>query len=283
VSFDTDGGDGSTNLQNVCAGGVVGGSRPATVRTFTGYDCTTPAPLVILLHDYGSTGALAEAYFDFNSQADALGFLYVHPDGTKDSTGNEFWNATDACCNVDGSTVDDSTYLLDLISQIRDQFNVDKTRIYVFGYGNGGFMAYRMACDHGTVVTAVADLGGAMWDEVSKCALKAPVGALEVHGTNDATFLYDGGTDLAAYPSAPSTAAEWVTEDHCTSAASDAGANLDLDTSLAGAETTVTNWGPCPSSTSIALWTIQGGTHTPSLSTSFAPSVLGFLLAQKKL
>ena len=263
----------------------MGGSRPATVRTFTGYDCaTTPAPLVILLHDYASSGTLAEGYFNFDAQADTLGFLYVHPDGTKDSAGNEFWNATDACCNVNGSTVDDSTYLLDLISQIRDQFNVDKTRIYVVGYGNGGFMAYRMACDHGLQITAIADLGGAMWANLWKCDLKAPVGAVEIHGTDDTTFDYDGGTNLGAtYPSAPTTATDWVTEDHCTNAPSDAGVNLDLDTSIPGAETTVTNWGLCPGATNIALWSIVGGSHTPELSSTFAPSVLAFLLAQTKL
>ena len=36
--------------------------------------------------------------------------MYAHPDGTIDSLGNHFWNATDACCNVNGSSVDDSTF-----------------------------------------------------------------------------------------------------------------------------------------------------------------------------
>jgi polyhydroxybutyrate depolymerase len=238
---------------------------------------------VILLHDYASSGALAEAYFDFAAQADALGFLYVTPEGTKDSSGNEFWNATDACCNANGSSVDDSSYVDGLIVQIRTRYNVDRTRIYVVGYGNGGFMAYRLACDHGLDITAIADLGGATWATASKCDLKAPVGALEIHGTDDATFGYDGGTNLGAvYPSAPATIAEWVTVDRCTNADSDAGANLDLDSTLAGAETTVTNWGLCPGATNIALWSIQGGTHAPSFTTTFAPSVLGFLLGQTK-
>jgi polyhydroxybutyrate depolymerase len=238
---------------------------------------------VILLHDYASSGAAAEAYFQLAAQADSLGFLYAHPDGVKDSAGNEFWNATNACCDDGGVATDDSSYLDNLIIQIRSQYNVDRKRVYVLGYGNGGFMAYRLACDHSIDVTAIADLGGATWADASKCVLKAPMSALEIHGTADETFAYDGGTSLGnPYPSAPATIAEWVALDRCTGTAGDAGASLDLDSTLAGTETTVTNWNPCPGETSMALWTIAGGSHTPTFSATFAPSVLGFLLAKAK-
>lgn len=277
-------GDGGTGSPvNVCAGGEVGGTRPVQVRTFASYDCKTPAPLVILLHDYGSSGALAEAYFGLAAQADTLGFLYAHPDGTKDSAGNEFWNATDACCNIDGSAVDDSTYLSNLLYEIRTQYNVDPKRVYLFGAGNGGFLAYRAACDHALQITAVADLGGATWADSSKCALKAPMSALEIHGTGDATFLYDGGTNLGnAYPSASATVAEWVKVGRCSVTTSTPGTNLDLDSTIAGAETTVMQWPGCPGGTSMELWSIQGGAHAPTLSATFTSSVLGFLLAHRK-
>ena len=277
-------GTGSDAGGGVCAGGVVGGSRPVQVRTSTGYASNTPSPLVILLHDYGSSGAEAEAYLNLAAQADALGFLYAHPDGTKDSQSNEFWNATDACCNIDGSAVDDSAYLDELLLQVHVQYNTDERRVYVVGYGNGGFMAYRLACDHSRDVTAVADLGGATWADSSKCPTSGPMSVLEIHGTLDGTFAYDGGTNLGvAYPSAMATASDWVKLDHCPDAsAAPPGAGLDLLDDDAGTDTTVTRWPGCRFGTDIVLWSILGGTHRPPLAPSFAPTLLQVLLSHVK-
>jgi polyhydroxybutyrate depolymerase len=273
---------------DVCSGGSVGGARPATVRTFTGYDCHTAAPLVVLLHDYGSTGAAVDAYFGFSQVADALGFLYVHPDGTKDSSGNQFWNATDACCNFNGATVDDSTYLFDLIEEIGSHYAVDSKRIFVAGYGNGGFMAYRLACDHGIQIAAIADLGGAMWSDSTKCGLQAPTAALEIHGTGDGTYAYDGGTtSLGAYPSAPGTASEWFAVDRCKDASAEVAPSIALlvDSGLtddAGMDTTVMRWPVCPGRSEVDLWSMQGAGHQPALAPSFASTVLAFLFAHAK-
>jgi polyhydroxybutyrate depolymerase len=266
----------------MCKGGVVGGPRPVDVHVPASYDCKTPVPLVILLHDYASSGAAAETYLDLAAASDARGFLYAHPDGTKDSKGNAFWNATDACCDADGTGVDDSGYLSSLIWDIRAQFNVDPKRVYLIGYENGGFMAYRTACDHATQIAGVASLGGATWADSTQCVLKAPVSVLEIHGTADADIAYAGGThDGHAYPSADTTMADWAKLDKCNGPLDTTAPPLDLDTSLPGAETTVTSYA-CVLGSSVELWKIQGGTHAPQLSTTFTSSVLDFLMAHPK-
>src|SRR5689334_3038878 len=76
-----------------------GGSRPVSVRVPASYDAKTPAPLLLMLHGYGSGGAFTDVYLKMTSIADAHGFFYVAPDGTRDSQGRQFWNATDACCD----------------------------------------------------------------------------------------------------------------------------------------------------------------------------------------
>src|SRR5438128_99973 len=76
-----------------------GGDRPATLRVPAGYDPSRPAPLVLNLHGYSDTSAGQQAYFRLDTIADAEGFFLIAPDGTVDSLGNQFWNATDACCN----------------------------------------------------------------------------------------------------------------------------------------------------------------------------------------
>ena len=66
------------------------------------YDPDKRMPLVVLLHGYGGSGGIQEAYFRLAPLAEELGFLYAYPDGEVDLDGNRFWNATEACCAFGG-------------------------------------------------------------------------------------------------------------------------------------------------------------------------------------
>src|SRR5262249_58061833 len=101
----------------------IGGDRPVTVHVPPGSNPNTPMPLVMLLHGYSASGDLQESYMMFTPIADAKGFLYVHPDGTKDAMGLQFWNATNACCDFGSPKIDDSTYLETVIQEIEQRYN----------------------------------------------------------------------------------------------------------------------------------------------------------------
>jgi polyhydroxybutyrate depolymerase len=254
------------------------GGRPVTVHVPGSYDPARPAPLVILLHGYTSDGAEQESYFRITPESDRLGFVYAYPDGTVDDRGNRFWNATDACCAFSGSRPDDSRYLSELISTMRDKYRSD--RVYLIGHSNGGFMAFRMACDHADQVTAIASLNGATWNDSAQCRPSQPVGVLAIHSSADETIAFTGGNNggSGVYPSAADTVARWRDYNRCTDAGRDAAA-LDLDTSLPAAETSVRTYG-CADGSAVQAWTIDGGTHIPSLGPAFASAVTGFLLTQ---
>ena len=104
-----------------------GGSRPVKLYVPSGYT-GAPVPLVILLHGYSSSGAEEDLYLGLRAVAESKTTLYAHPDGTTDPSGNEFWNATNACCNFYGSGVDDSTYLESLVAEIGTRYTVDLKR-----------------------------------------------------------------------------------------------------------------------------------------------------------
>jgi polyhydroxybutyrate depolymerase len=229
------------------------------------------------------TGDTEEAYLGLTALADSRGFLYAHPDGTTDAFGLQFWNATDACCDLMGTGVDDSTYLSGVIAQISAVYSVDPKRVFLIGHSNGGFMSYRMACDHADQIAALVSLAGAMWGDVARCTAKSPVSVLEVHGTADDMITYDGGNILGhAYPSAPTTVSDWVTLDGCTPTPDTSAAMLDLEVTLAGPDTTVTKYGGCKSGGHAELWTIKGGGHIPTLTPDFASGAIDFLLAHPK-
>ncbi|MDG2162768.1 MAG: hypothetical protein P8M31_04925, partial [Gammaproteobacteria bacterium] len=87
------------------------GELPITVPA--GYSSENPAPLIVLLHGYTSSGAMQDSYMGFSKLADQYGFLLVAPDGNREPGGDEnrFWNASDACCDFFSTEVDDSAYV----------------------------------------------------------------------------------------------------------------------------------------------------------------------------
>jgi polyhydroxybutyrate depolymerase len=141
-----------------------------------------------------------------------------------------------------------------------------------------------MACDHADQIAAIVSLAGAMFDDVSRCAPKEPVAVLEVHGTADTIIPYAGGMIQGhAFPGATTTVSDWATIDGCDAMADTSAPPLDLESALAGAETTVTSYAAgCKPGGHAELWTIQGASHIPTFSPTFASGAIDFLLAHAK-
>lgn len=256
--------------------------RPFDVQVPAGYDSNVPAPLVVLLHGYGWRGKQLSDFTGLTNAASRRGLLLVAPDGTVDPTGAPFWNATDACCDLFSSGVDDDAYLMSIVGSVQKTYSVDAKRIYFMGHSNGGFMSYRMACNHSDRVAAIASLAGAMPIDQAKCPATNPVSVLQIHGTNDERILYNGGVAAYQYPGATTSVGRWVQTNQCNTNPATSTAVLDLDSSLAGNETNTSVWSSCKGGSEVALWTMINGTHTPNISSGFIDSVLDFLLAHPK-
>ncbi len=248
------------------------------------YDESTPAPLIILLHGYTSSGAGQDAYFQVSPLADDYGFLFVAPDGMKEAGGqeNRFWNASDACCHFFGGEVDDSGYIRSIIDQMKDQYNVDENRVYLIGHSNGGFMSFRMAYEHSDAIAAIASLAGANHNEM-RDAPPNPVHVLQIHGTIDETIQFQGGEIQGnRYPGALASVRRWASYNGCSQ--SGVGRELrDLEASLPGHESGVLKFEVgCKPGGSAELWTIASGTHVPVISDTFSAQVVEWLLAHPK-
>ena len=246
------------------------------------YSKNSSIPLVVLLHGYGSTGAQQESYMKFESVAEKNKFILVYPDGTIDSVGRRFWNATDACCSF-FSPEDDDAYLLSILKDMESNYSIDPKRIYFAGHSNGGFMSYRMACRHPDRIAAIASLAGASFFKPTDCGATNSVSVLQVHGTKDETIFYDGGQILGnSYPSAFASASQWATVNQCTQNAVTRSTKLDLEGNIAGDETSIKAWTNCQNSSEVELWTMENGTHIPTLSSTFANKIWEFFAAHPK-
>jgi polyhydroxybutyrate depolymerase len=265
--------------------------RSANLYVPSSYDGHTPLPLVILLHGYGRTGIVEENYFQFGPLAETRGFLYCFPDGTTDLWGRQFWEGTDACCDFGNAGVDDTSYLRALIKEIGGQFAVDQKRIYLIGHSDGGFMAYRMACQSAELIAGIASLAGTTFLDPGVCQPTQPVSILHIQGTADQSIFYAGGAltiaegfpaNLPQFPGALENIQLWAGYDGASSPVTDPAPTMDLTLDVPGLDTVVTRYKTAPPGGAVELWTINGGNHAPTLSPQFSPLVIDWLLAHPK-
>ena len=258
------------------------GAVPLTVPS--SYAGDVAAPLIVLLHTYGNTGAGQDEYMGLSGLAERYGFIMVAPDGTPSTGAGEarFWNASSACCNWEGAELDDVGYISSLIDGVKTKYRIDDKRVFILGHSNGAFMAHRLAYERSADIAAVVSLAGA--DEVGeRPAPPHPVHVLQIHGTGDTAISYNGGEiQGSVYPSARQSVANWASRNGCAADGVDAGM-LDLDGSLEGMESTVTRYASgCKAGGSAELWTIAEGAHLPALSEHFTPLVVEWLLGHPK-
>jgi len=259
-------------------------ARPYDHKVPSSYDAKKPAPLIVLLHGFGADGLTQDLVFGFSQLVDQFGFLYAYPDGTLNSTGKRFWNATEVCCDLEGTGVDDVAYIDAIIDDMSKQYNVDSKRIFVIGHSNGGFMSLRYACDRANRVAAIMSLAGAAYKDTNKCKPSEPVAVLQVHGDMDSAVPYAGAMmGGLAIPSAPETVAGWASKNGCQSMTDTSSPPIDLEANLAGAETTVARHLGCQPGGAAELWTIVGGSHVPAFRRpTWGEAVVGFLYAHAK-
>lgn len=253
--------------------------------TPSGIDPDASLPLVVSLHGYTSSGAEHENYFDLRNHVDDRRFILCVPDGSQDSQGERFWNATEVCCDFEFQRPDDSGYLRGLIEDIMDAYPVDAGSIHAVGHSNGGFMAYRTACDHADLIASVASLAGATFNNPSDCRPERPVHVLQIHGTQDDVIRYDGGCFVPfflCYPSALASIEIWADYNGCRGTVTDIG-SLDLVSNIGGAETTrlaITQ--ECDVEGETELWSIAGGNHGPNFNGNFSAELVDWLLDHRR-
>lgn len=146
-----------------------------------------------------------------------------------------------------------------LLDKLSSEYAVDTARIYVAGYSDGGFMAFRLGCEMSRRFAAVASIAAEMPKAMKDwCAPSQAISLLMMNGTADPVVPYYGGSGHAgSYPtmSAEDSAKQWVKYDSCSA--------KPEHTKIAprekgGMETNVYKFGDCQAGTEVQRYSIEG-------------------------
>jgi polyhydroxybutyrate depolymerase len=129
------------------------------------------------------------------AEAVARRFTVVSPQGIGWS-----WNAGSCCGPARVRKVDDVAFLDTVIDDIITRDGVDPRRVFVAGFSNGGFMAYRYACETRHPIAGIAVINGDLG--VDTCRPKHAIDALVIHQTGDEVVPY-AGTSHSRIPTSP--------------------------------------------------------------------------------
>ena len=177
------------------------------------YDGANSVPLVLNLHGYSSNAGQQMIYSKFYEIADIEGFILIHPEGTINNLGEQFWNIADF------SEIDDVGFLSALIDTVSGEYNINTNRVYAMGMSNGGFMSYQLACELSDKIAAIASVTGSMLaDQIMSCSPNRPVPVMQIHGTADQIVLYEG-EPLSGIVSIDDVVSYWVSFNNCYSEA----------------------------------------------------------------
>ena len=257
-----------------------------------GYDPELEWPVVVAYHGGGGTreaGARTHCPDGDRSDPGCLhalgmqeGFFVVYPDGTAPGAGGRFrtWNAggsgeltcvVGTACDRD---VDDVDYTSDLLDVLESHYTVND-RAIVVGLSNGAAMAHRAGCDLSERVGVVVAAGGT--NQQPGCVPDQPVSVLQIHGTADPCWPYEGGElggclgGTALISGVTETMNGWVEVQHCASPSE----SLLPDTADDGVTSEVMRWEGCDGGVVIELVTVVGGGHVWPMGYSVAPRVVG--------
>ena len=177
---------------------IVSGGNERSFRVNLPSDTNDPIPLMIILHGLGETSA---AWYGVASYTTNQGFATVRPESgtflSNSGTGNvKLWNAI-----LDTTRFDDVLFISDVIDYMLTNYDfIDHDRIYVLGSSNGGYMAYRLACDLAYRITSFTSVIGNMYldDDGLDCLDQdRDIPILHIHGTEDPiNSYYPGGNGV---------------------------------------------------------------------------------------
>lgn len=234
-----------------------------TYEVYVPESYVAPAPLLLVLHGAGGTGARSQGWLGLDELADEYGFIVAYPDGLANN-----WDFGNGLPTRTGTPyrVDDVGFLVWLVDKISQDYPIDRERVFAAGMSNGALMTYRLACAAPETFAAIAAVAAPVYvPAVAGCA-DTPVSVLYIHGTEDRILPWDRVLTRSGQVfglSAFDTFAYWSRHNRCSQDPADLQAEELPDTNRNDGSTVrhlaLTE---CEAGTEVHFYGIEGGGHT---------------------
>jgi polyhydroxybutyrate depolymerase len=203
-----------------------------TYRLFlpAGLDATKATPLIVALTGCPSAGDDMAAGTQLDDVATSKGFVIVYPDPV-----GGCWN-TGTCCG----NAHDTKFIGQLVDKLTAEIRVDNARIFAAGFSAGAIMTYTLACAFSDRFAAIVSDAGR--EDGQTCLPARPVSVFEIHGTEDASVLYNDGSAAVQ---------RWVGLDGCPA----------TPTLTVNGITKTSLWNGCRANTVVRFDTVVAGHH----------------------
>ncbi|MEO7083633.1 MAG: PHB depolymerase family esterase [Gemmatimonadaceae bacterium] len=215
-------------------------------------------PLMIVLHGSSGSGEDIRATTNMDSVSEANRTIVAYPNAVGGAGGlfPTDWNAGTCCGAAAREGIDDVGFIKAVIAEISAKMPIDKNRLFVAGFSDGGRMAYRLACELSTQIAAIGVVSGSL--KVDDCAPAKSVAIVAIHGTDDPVVPFDDDADTQPSTTMsdmaetmPPSVQFWISANGCSQgSASSFTDRVDL-----------TAFRPC-SGSDIAFYAINGGVHS---------------------
>ena len=235
-------------------------AQERSYELFVPNDLSQPAPLLIVLHGAGGSGARIQRWLGLDALAESAGMIVVYPDGLEHA-----WDFGGGIPTADGRIeVDDVGFLVGLVDDLADQYAIDRTRVFAAGMSNGGLMAYRLACAAPDTFAAIAVVAAPLYYHAALECSEKPVSVLYIHGTADPILPWERNTIASGRPislSAIETFTFWAQHNDCDQDAlvSDMLPDVVEDDNSQVSHLALID---CAAGTEVQFYGIVGGGHT---------------------
>jgi len=177
------------------------------------YNKKASFPLVIYLHAKNWSPIEGMNHTQIHKVAESNNFLIVFP------AGKDNWNSgLGDSIHHETPDNDDVGFIRALIDRMEKRYNIDSNRVYAVGYGNGGFMAYKLACQLSDRVAAIAIVQGLFTKSTAEdCNPSRAIPIMHIHGTDTHYVPFDG---TEAWHSVDEALNYWTDFNNCLETAS---------------------------------------------------------------
>lgn len=192
------------------------------------------APLVIMLHGAADEGERMVRALGWETLADQEHFIVagpnatlLHPDRPPGEGNMRIWNSSAGYYPASIAAVDDKGFIVALIDEIARTHAIDRRRVYVAGFSNGGYLANSLGQQIPDRIAALAAVAGDFTPLVKSLPRGIPV--LIVAGDRDYFSPVKGGKLKMIWgnefekESLRQLVDRWRTLDDCPEAKSSAG------------------------------------------------------------